>query len=207
MGIRISKAPEVRRQDLIEKAEYLFAKSGYENTTVSDIVKATGVAQGTFYYYFKSKQDIVNAIIFQHIDKFEVDVERAWNQNKKISASEKLKLMLEEAFTSTNLKTLGIMKYMHNEKNVLLHEIFRKELARRVCPRLHLIIILGLEEKVFRVTYIDETVNMIFHMISNLFEEFLINEKCGNNVKIVSEVIGFLLGLPNNDFKLERLEN
>lgn len=207
MAIRISKAPEIRRQDLIDKAEQLFAQSGYENTTVSDIVKATSVAQGTFYYYFKSKQDIVNAIIFQHIDRFEADVEKAWHENRGVSATVKLQIMLEEAFITTNLKTLGIMKYMHSEKNLLLHEIFRKELARRACPLLKTIILLGVEEHLFNVKHIEETVNIIFHMISNLFEESLINGKCENSVKLVSKVIGFLLGLPDNMFKLERLKD
>ena len=34
----------------------------YERTSVSDIVKAVGVAQGTFYYYFDSKQAILEAL-------------------------------------------------------------------------------------------------------------------------------------------------
>lgn len=65
---RISKAPEERRQELIETAKELFMIQGYEQTTVGDIVKQVGVAQGLFYYYFKSKQEIFLEVINQFME-------------------------------------------------------------------------------------------------------------------------------------------
>ena len=64
---RISKAPEERRQELIDAAMELFWTQGYEKTIVSDIVKRVGVAQGLFYYYFESKQDVFLATIDQFV--------------------------------------------------------------------------------------------------------------------------------------------
>ncbi len=64
---RITKAPEERRQELIVAAMELFWEQGYEQTMVSDIVKRVGVAQGLFYYYFSSKEDIFLATIDQFI--------------------------------------------------------------------------------------------------------------------------------------------
>ncbi len=66
---RISKAPEVRRQELVEAARALFILHGYDQTTVSDIVKRIGVAQGLFYYYFSTKQDIFFAVVDQFIEE------------------------------------------------------------------------------------------------------------------------------------------
>ena len=57
------KAPDERRSELIATAQQLFYTKGYERTSVSDIVKAVGVAQGTFYYYFGSKQAILEALV------------------------------------------------------------------------------------------------------------------------------------------------
>ena len=62
---RVSKPPEQRRQELIDTAGKLFAAQGYEETTVSDIVGQVGVAQGLFYYYFRSKKEIFLAVINQ----------------------------------------------------------------------------------------------------------------------------------------------
>ncbi len=65
---RISKPPEERRQELIEAARDLFLTQGYDQTLVSDIVGRIGVAQGLFYYYFSSKQDILLAVTDQFIE-------------------------------------------------------------------------------------------------------------------------------------------
>ena len=56
--IRVTKSPEVRRKELRDISEQLFLEKGYEQTMVSDIVRKADVAQGTFYYYFKSKEAV-----------------------------------------------------------------------------------------------------------------------------------------------------
>ena len=55
---RISKPPEVRRQELLDTAMELFTQKGYEETSMGDIAKAAGVAQGLCYRYFDSKQKL-----------------------------------------------------------------------------------------------------------------------------------------------------
>ena len=47
----------------MQAAYTLFLKQGTENTSVGDITTAAGVAKGTFYLYFRDKQDIVTAVI------------------------------------------------------------------------------------------------------------------------------------------------
>ena len=53
--MRISKAPEERKQEILETAMKLFAQNGFEKTSISDIAKEIGVAQGLCYRYFPSK--------------------------------------------------------------------------------------------------------------------------------------------------------
>lgn len=48
-----------RRRQLLAVAEKLFVTDGYQATSVSAIVRAAGVAQGTFYLYFKSKEQLL----------------------------------------------------------------------------------------------------------------------------------------------------
>jgi AcrR family transcriptional regulator len=67
---RITKDPEVRRNELMDVAERLFAEKGYDHTSPSDIIREAGVAQGTFYYYFKSKDDLVRAVIVRYIERY-----------------------------------------------------------------------------------------------------------------------------------------
>lgn len=61
MGKRQIAALETKRK-VIAAAEKLIADRGFENVTISDIAKAAGVATGTFYTYFKRKEDVVGAI-------------------------------------------------------------------------------------------------------------------------------------------------
>lgn len=44
--MRITKDPEERRQEIIETAMHLFYEKGYDQTSIGDIAKAIGVAQG-----------------------------------------------------------------------------------------------------------------------------------------------------------------
>ena len=52
-----------RRAELVSAASRVFAENGVANTAVSDIVKAAGVAQGTFYLYFESKSAVFDSIL------------------------------------------------------------------------------------------------------------------------------------------------
>jgi AcrR family transcriptional regulator len=50
------------RQQILEAARQVFAELGYGATTVRDIIRATPLASGTFYNYFKSKEEVYEAI-------------------------------------------------------------------------------------------------------------------------------------------------
>lgn len=54
---------ETRRQQILRAATSVFARKGYRNTSVSDIIEAAGIARGTFYLYFQSKEEIFLALI------------------------------------------------------------------------------------------------------------------------------------------------
>ena len=59
------KEGEVRRREILEAARELFVKKGYEQTSVNDILKIVDIAKGTFYYYFASKEEVLEAIILE----------------------------------------------------------------------------------------------------------------------------------------------
>jgi AcrR family transcriptional regulator len=50
------------RQAILEAARHVFAELGYGATTVRDVIRATSLASGTFYNYFKSKEEVFQAI-------------------------------------------------------------------------------------------------------------------------------------------------
>jgi AcrR family transcriptional regulator len=60
---RTSLEPAVRRRELLDVATSIFAKKGYRRASISDIIAAANIARGTFYLYFKSKDEIFLAIL------------------------------------------------------------------------------------------------------------------------------------------------
>ena len=66
--MRITKEPEVRRQEILDTALKLFGEKGYEKTSITDIAKAIGVAQGLCYRYFPSKEALFDSAIEQYAD-------------------------------------------------------------------------------------------------------------------------------------------
>jgi AcrR family transcriptional regulator len=59
---RVKKSPDVRTNELIECAQYLFFEQGYENTTVTDVIRKAGLSKGAFYHYFASKEALLQAV-------------------------------------------------------------------------------------------------------------------------------------------------
>lgn len=63
---------EALRQRIVAAADELFYQQGYENTSFSDIADTVGISRGNFYYHFKSKDEILNAVIETRL----TDIER-----------------------------------------------------------------------------------------------------------------------------------
>ena len=53
----------VNRQRIVDAADHLFYSRGYNQTSFSDISDETGIPRGNFYYYFKTKEDILAAVV------------------------------------------------------------------------------------------------------------------------------------------------
>jgi TetR/AcrR family fatty acid metabolism transcriptional regulator len=67
-------APDDRRCHLLDAAIWVFARKGYRNTSITDIVTRAEVARGTCYLYFDGKEEIFLAIV----EKFHGQVKRAF---------------------------------------------------------------------------------------------------------------------------------
>ena len=70
-----TKPAEVRLDELMAAAERLFLAQGVEATTINEIVEAAQVAKGTFYHYFTSKNDMLDALGKRYTGQFLASVE------------------------------------------------------------------------------------------------------------------------------------
>ena len=165
---RVTKDPEERRSELIDTAERLFLEGGYENTTVSDIVKEVKVAQGTFYYYFASKQDILDAVIEREIDEPERDVIRiAYGEG---DAATKLKAVANVILNFQTAKR-GLIEHVHEESNAIMHEKMERRIIARLAPTISEVVEDGVSEGLMRTDYPEETAEFMIAAIIFLFHQ------------------------------------
>lgn len=75
-----NKDNEERRDEFVNAAEKLFKENGIVDTTINSIVKEMNVAKGLFYYYFKSKDDVIDAISDKYNEVFNEMMEEKMNQ-------------------------------------------------------------------------------------------------------------------------------
>lgn len=55
------------RQSIVDAANELFYRHGYNQTSFAEIADATGIPKGNFYYYFKSKDELLAAVVDERI--------------------------------------------------------------------------------------------------------------------------------------------
>ena len=126
---RISKTPEERKEEIIKTAQALFIEKGFACTKISDIVKKINVSQGVFYYYFNSKEDIIDEIINRYIKKLILNSTDIIEDNR-ITGIEKLKKMSDNQLKINMIENNNI----HSIKGVDIHERILKRLILDYVP-------------------------------------------------------------------------
>ncbi|MBU7037860.1 MAG: TetR/AcrR family transcriptional regulator [Theionarchaea archaeon] len=165
---RITKNPDTRKEELIDIAEELFAVKGYEETPVSDIVKKAQVAQGTFYYYFKSKDEILDSVVDRLISGIAAFI-REQSQRDDINAIQKI-INSIKMFYQFGTEHEGLISFFHQEKNSLLHIKMGKKTEAAIVPIFADVIQQGVEEGVFDTKYPREASSVIFSCWDRLFD-------------------------------------
>ena len=80
---------------IVSAAWQLFYEQGYDNTTVEEIVDASGTSGGSFYHYFDGKAALLSSLSYLFDEKYD---ELAESMNPDLSSIEKLNLMNQELF-------------------------------------------------------------------------------------------------------------
>ncbi|NQX70322.1 TetR/AcrR family transcriptional regulator [Paenibacillus alba] len=155
---RISKDPEVRRNEILDVAMELFQMNGFEHTSVSDIVKKMGVAQGTFYYYFKSKEEVVNAACERTVFSRLADV-KSTADNAELTAFEKLSQVILNAMPTPQEQT--VLDYLHDASNITLHQKWKVAEIKALIPSIAEIVRQGVQAGEFSVKHPEEAAEFL----------------------------------------------
>lgn len=140
----------LRKQALVSHALDLFSKHGYDNTTVSQIAEASGVAKGLVYYYFDSKEEILESVAEYVCSKH---IERL---TKKMEAQDldffgRL-LLLMEAYYDIHPYTKSGPSLLWSQ-NTIFADVFHQVYLRRIDDLLTSIVKQGESEGYLNIKY------------------------------------------------------
>ena len=125
--MRITKEPEVRKQEILDTALKLFGENGYEKTSITDIAKAIGVAQGLCYRYFPSKEALFDSAIEQYADVLVAQmVSFKSNENKT------LRQIIEDMPSAMEDRDTKYYPVFHGAENKKFHD----QLTLKVCEKM-----------------------------------------------------------------------
>jgi Transcriptional regulator len=144
------------KNEIIEVATNLFIQNGYEKTTIEDIFRNWGGSKGSLYYYFSSKEDILDAVADALAEKEEKAIRDAVFATK-LPALDMFNLFLTRCLSRPK-QMYDIEEYIHQSKNVTLIYRITKLYIEKTIPILEPIIKQGIEEGVFKTDYPSETI-------------------------------------------------
>ena len=136
----MAKTKEERRNEIIETAGKLFEEKGYEQTQVQDIVNKIGVAKGLFYYYFKSKDEVMEELADRYADAIIDAVNKLIY--KDISTFDKINRIFQ-IFIDSAEKKFGIFMGILNVKNGITHERIFFNVGKKMVPLVTELILSG----------------------------------------------------------------
>lgn len=169
LTIRIVKDADERKGEILNTAAILFAEKGYDETTISDIIEKVGVARGTVYYHFKSKEDVLDALIERMGEDFLTAAKKTAG-DKNIPVFERLLKTLMSLVAGSNAENKQ-NTHIHKPQNALMHQKTHELMLKGIPPILSGIIEDGINEKLFDTPYPYESVEMVIAHIITVFDD------------------------------------
>ena len=165
---RTPQDPSIRMNEILDVADYLFFTKGYDATTINDITKKMGVAQGMLYYYFKSKEEILEKMLDRHADSLMNEIKTIIDLNS--SPTEKISLTISNVLRKATYKDGLLLNLLYDNKNLNLKVQLFRQLELTMSPWLLKIIEDGLSRRVFNTAHAPTTISYILVILEFLSE-------------------------------------
>lgn len=166
--MRIVKEAEERKNEILDAAEELFFQKGFDGTSTNDIIEKVKIARGTLYYHFKSKEDIMDALINRYNLRI-LGAAREIAKDKSIPINQRI-VSVVMAMNVSDGSSREIMEHIHKPQNALMHQKIQKILISGVTPILAEIISEGTEQGVFSTPFPYECMEMVVTYANTIFD-------------------------------------
>ncbi|MEY8468250.1 TetR/AcrR family transcriptional regulator [Faecalibaculum rodentium] len=167
--MRIVKDAAARRSEILDAAEKLFGTKGYDATSTGDILRELGIARGTLYYHFKSKEDILDAMIDRLTQALAARAAEVLDR-KDIPVLQRLTLMMQ-SLQVNNAVGHEIMSQVHKPQNALMHQKMQERMLTAVVPLVTSLLQEAREEGLCQTRYPEEVTEMTLLYASTVFDE------------------------------------
>jgi len=188
--MRQIKEYDERRNEILNSAEALFHSKGYSKCTVNDILKEVSIAKGTFYYYFKSKEEVMDAIVTRYSDVIVHRVEDIVT-NQKLQPQEKLM----QVFLSMNVTSeIGddMLEEMHKAENALFHQKTLVQMTYDLIEPLMLIIQEGTKQGIWNCRFPKEYMQIFLVSALTLTDEGMFMEEGTDSIMLIKALLSLL---------------
>ena len=148
-----------KKDFILDTAQELFMEQGFDQTSISQILEATQIARGTLYYYFSSKEEIMDAIIERTIEKA-FTASQAFADNRELTIIERLAGSMA-ALNLNHQEGEEVLLHLNQPQNALLHEKTNQILLERAPQILLPIIQDGIAAGDMKTDYPYESLEMI----------------------------------------------
>lgn len=188
--MRIVKAHDERKNEIIDTAQNLFMTKGYSACSVAEIIDAIGIAKGTFYHYFKSKEEVLDAIVDKGTDMI---VSRIYKvlRDDSLTYIEKI---VGSLFATQIEDTMGneILDELHKTENSLMHQKSIYMIVNRVSPLLEEMIIQGNKDGVFKCKHPSQYLKIILSSSVTLLDDGIFPMNKEEKMEIFSSIVDLL---------------
>ncbi len=181
------KKGERRKQELLKIAYRMFIEKGYENTSIDEIIAEAGIAKGTYYYYFESKEATLEAVIDMMIE------EEVGKAKEVLAASLPVPMKLVSVICSFRpaQDEQVIAKVLDANENIVMHEKANRRLVEEAVPLLTEVVREGISQEIFDCTNTEERVKMLLILSQHMFDDGVFTER---DVEVYVDMVEKTLG-------------
>lgn len=198
--MRVVKEYDERRNEIIQTAINLFIEKGYDACSVNDILKAVGIAKGTFYYYFKSKEDVLDAGVEQLSETVFARVKEIAKDKQSSPVDRMIKIMMAIRLDDKSADIL--IEEMHKVNNALLHQKTLVSILNMLTPVFADIVEEGNKSGIFNCPYPEQCMQILLSSALTLLDDGIFNFD-REKEKLIFQALFFttekILGVSNNE--------
>ncbi len=205
--VRTVKKPEIRKGEIIAAARHLFLTKEYDVVTMQNIMESVGIAKGTIYHYFKSKEELLEAVVEDIINEDYVRKELLL-KDLKGTALEKIHALTQ--MDSLAVRYDALLDQLHQPGNAGLHARLLAVALIKESKLYGELIRQGCKEKVFYTDFPHESAEFLLTAVQFLTDRGIYpwtNEDLERRARAFPAMIEALLKAPQGSFNflLKRL--